>query len=76
MVEVKCSDSHLLGLVEEHLLQPQNVIHWRLQMGSFFLMREKMNLLFFFLMFFGASVFRFLISSGAFSITGGFKCIT
>ena len=25
----KCSDSHLLGLVEEKILQPHEVVHWR-----------------------------------------------
>ena len=40
-------------------------------MGSLFLMRKKLNLLSSFLMFFGASVFQFLISFGAFFITGG-----
>ena len=25
----KCTDSHLFSLVEEHLFQPRNVIHWR-----------------------------------------------
>ena len=27
----KCTDFHLFGLVEEHLLQPRDVVHW---MGS------------------------------------------
>jgi len=44
--------------------------------GSPFLMREETNLLFFFLMFFGASIFPFLISSEAFFTIGGFRCIT
>jgi len=26
---IKCNDSHLLDLVEKHLLQSQKVIHWR-----------------------------------------------
>ena len=42
-------------------------------MGSLFLMREQTNLLFFFLTFFGASVFLFLISSVASFTTGGFQ---
>ena len=32
----KCSDSHLLGLVEEHLLQPRDEIHWRRSEGESF----------------------------------------
>ena len=32
----KCSDSHLLGLVESHLLQPRNIIHWRRSDGESF----------------------------------------
>ena len=40
-------------------------------MGSLFLMRGWMNLLFFILMFFEASVFPFLISSEVFFIIGG-----
>ena len=40
-------------------------------MGSPFLMRGEKNLSFFFIMFFGALVFPFLISSEAFFIIGG-----
>ena len=36
----KCTDFHLLGLVEDHLLQPQKVIHWRGSVGESF-PREK-----------------------------------
>ena len=32
----KCTDSHLLNLVESHLLLPQNVIHWRHSDGESF----------------------------------------
>ena len=32
----KYSDSHLLGLVEEHLLQPRKEIHWRRSEGESF----------------------------------------
>jgi len=32
----KCSNSHLLGLVESHLLQPRNVIHWKHSDGESF----------------------------------------
>ena len=32
----KCTDSHLLNLVESHLLQPRNVIHWRRSDGESF----------------------------------------
>ena len=32
----KCSDSHLFGLVEEHLLQPRKEIHWRRSEGESF----------------------------------------
>ena len=32
----KCTDSHLLNLVEGQLLQPQNVIHWRRSDGESF----------------------------------------
>ena len=32
----KCTDSHLLSLVESHLLQPRNVIHWRGSVGESF----------------------------------------
>ena len=32
----KCTDSHLLNLVESHLLQPRNVIHWRGSVGESF----------------------------------------
>ena len=72
----KCIDSHLLNLVESHLFQPQNVIHWRRSDGESFPHEGEMNLLFFFLMFFRVSVFPFLISSVAFFIIGGFRCIT
>ena len=37
----KCSDSHLLGLVEEHLLQSRNVIHWRRSDGESFPQEEE-----------------------------------
>ena len=37
----KCSDSHLLGLVESHLLEPLNVIHWRRSEGESFPHEEK-----------------------------------
>ena len=37
----KCSDSHLLGLVEEHLLQPRNIIHWRRSDGESFPHEEE-----------------------------------
>jgi len=50
----KCADSHLLSLVESHLLQSRNVIQWCGTVGGLFLMREETNLLFSFLMFFGA----------------------
>jgi len=30
----KCSDFHLLGLVEESLLQPREVVHWRKALGD------------------------------------------
>ena len=72
----KCIDSHLLNLVESHLLQPQNVIHWRRSDGESFPHEGETNLSFSFLMFFGASVFPFLISPEAFFIPGGSKCIT
>ena len=32
----KCTDSHLLNLVESHLLQPRNMIHWRGSVGDSF----------------------------------------
>ena len=32
----KCIDSHLLNLVESHLLQPRKVIHWRGSVGESF----------------------------------------
>ena len=32
----KCTDSHLLNLVESHLLQPQNIMHWRRSDGESF----------------------------------------
>ena len=32
----KCTDFHLLGLVEENLLQPKEVIHWRKSVGESF----------------------------------------
>ena len=32
----KCTDSHLFGLVEEYLLQPRNMIHWRRSDGKSF----------------------------------------
>ena len=67
----KCSDSHLLNLLEKHLLQPRSVIVGVDLRGNLFPMRKGTNMLFSFLMFFGASVFLFLISSGAsFSIRG------
>ena len=72
----KCTNSHLLNLVEGHLLQPWNVIHWRSSDGEIFPHEGETSLSFFFLMFFGALVFPFLISSVAFFTTGGFKCIT
>ena len=67
----KCADSHLLNLVESHLLQPRKVIHWCGSMGEPFPHEGETNLSFFFLMFFGASVFLFLIFSVASFITGG-----
>ena len=72
----KCVNSHLLSLVESHLLQPQKVINWRGSVGEYFPHEGETNLLFSFLMFFGASVFLFLTSSVASFTTGGFKCIT
>ena len=38
----KCTDFHLLGLMEEHLLQPRDVIHWRRSDGESF-PHEGMN---------------------------------
>ena len=32
----KFTDSHLLNLVESHLLQPENMIHWRCSDGESF----------------------------------------
>ena len=32
----KCTDSHLLNLVESHLLQPRNMIHWHGSVGESF----------------------------------------
>ena len=32
----KCTDCHLLNLVESHLLQPRNIIHWRHSDGESF----------------------------------------
>ena len=32
----KCTNSHLLNLVEGHLLQPWNMIHWRSSDGELF----------------------------------------
>ena len=32
----RCADSHLLRLVESHLLQPRKVIHWRGSVGESF----------------------------------------
>ena len=72
----KCTNSHLLNLVESHLLQPQNVIHWRCSDGESFPHEGETNLSFFFLIFFGASVFPFLISSEAFFTIGAFRCMT
>jgi len=72
----KCTDSHLLDLVGKHLLQPHSVIHLHGSAGESFPHEVETNLLFSFLMFFGASVFLFLVSYAAFFITGGFKCIT
>ena len=72
----KCADSHLLNLVESHLLQPREVKHWRRSVGEHFPHEGETNLSFFFLMFLGASVFPFLIFSVASFITGRFKCIT
>ena len=37
----KCSDSHLLGLIAERLLQPRNVIHWRRSAGESFPHKER-----------------------------------
>ena len=67
----KCTDSHLLSLVESHLLQPRRVIHWHGSVGESFPHEGETNLLFSFLMFFGASVFLFLTSSMASFTTGG-----
>ena len=67
----KCADSHLLNLVESHLLQPRKVIHWRGSVVESFPHEGETNLSFSFLMFFGASVFPFLISSEAFFTIGG-----
>ena len=36
----KCTDSHLLNLVESHLLQPRNMIHWRGSVGESFACEE------------------------------------
>jgi len=30
----KCSDFHLLGLVEENLLQPRELVHWQKALGD------------------------------------------
>ena len=32
----ECSDFHLLGLVEEDLLQPPEVVHWQKSVGESF----------------------------------------
>ena len=72
----KCADSHLLDIVGKHLLQPRNVIHWRRSDGESFPHEGKDELLFFFLTFFGASVFPFLISSAASFTIGGLLTLT
>ena len=72
----KCTDSYLLGLVEEHLLQPQNVIHWRHYDGESFPYEGKDKSVVFLPQFFEASVFLFSICSGVFLTTGEFKFIT
>ena len=38
----ECTDSHLLNLVESHLLQPRSMIHWRGSEGESF-SREEGN---------------------------------
>ena len=73
----KCSDSHLFGLIEEHLLQPRNVIHWRRSDGESFPHKEENESVVFLphvLHGLGFPISDFF--SGVFFITGGFKCIT
>ena len=73
----KCTDSHLLNLVESHLLQPRNVIHWRSSDGELFPHgggNESVVFLPHVLRGLGFPVSDFF--STASFITGGFKCIT
>ena len=72
----KCADSHLLNLVESHLLQPRKLIHWRHYDGESFPYEGKDKSVVFLPQFFEASVFPFSICSGVFLTTGEFKFIT
>ena len=72
----KCTDSHLLNLVESHLLQSWSVIHWRRLEGESFSHEEENEFVVFLpyvLRDLDFPVFDFFRAS--FSI-GGFKCIT
>ena len=72
----KCTDSHLLNLVESHLLQPRNVIHCRRSDGESFSHEEGNESVVFLPHVLRSPNFQFLISSEAFFTTGGSRCIT
>jgi hypothetical protein len=74
----KCSDSHLLGLVESHLLQHRNVIHWRRSEGESFPHEEKDESIVFLpyvLRGLGFPVSNFFPGPPS-PLGGGYKCIT
>ena len=71
----KCSDSHLLNLVEKHLLQPRNMIRWRGSMGESFTHEEGNESIVCLPYVLWGLGFLFLISSGVFFSIGGFRCI-
>ena len=72
----KCNDSYLFCLVEQHLLQPRNVIHWRTSDGESFPHEGEDESIVFHPHVLRGLVFPFLISSEAFFTTGGFKYIS
>ena len=59
----KCTDSHLLNLVESHLLQPRNVIHCRRSDGESFSHEEGNESVVFLPHVLRGPNFQFLISS-------------
>ena len=72
----KCTESDILSLVDECLLQHQETIKWRSALGHTRPFKETNEIVSLLLLLNAGLEFQPLISSVAFFFTGGFKRIT